>query len=88
MKAACFVFRPVGWLAVASSPLPELMLGLPIGLRQRLLRPSLFLVACSVAKPVIVEALALGLGFGLVAPRKPEVGLRRPALLWPGLLWR
>ena len=51
------------------------MFGLPVGLRQRLLRPYLFLAACSATEPVIVEALAPEWGLGLTAPQKPEAGL-------------
>ena len=60
--------------------LPELMFGLLVDLRRRLLRPYLFLAACSATEPVIVETLASGWGLGLAAPRKPKAGLRRPVL--------
>ena len=56
------------------------MLGLPVDLRRRLLRPYLFLVACSATEPIIVEALAPEWDLGLAAPRMPEAGLRPWAL--------
>ena len=57
------------------------MFGLLVDLRRRLLRPYLFLAACSATDPVIVEALALGLNLGLAATWMLEAGLRWPAPL-------
>ena len=62
------------------------MLGLPVDLRRRLLRPYLFLAACYATEPVVVEALVLEWDLGLVAPRMPEAGLRPRALLQLDLL--
>ena len=64
------------------------MLGLPVDLRRRLLRPYLFLVACSATEPIVVEALVLEWDLGFAAPRMPEVGLRPRALLQLDLLGR
>ena len=64
------------------------MFGLPVDLRQRLLRPYLFLAACSATEPVVVEALVPEWDLGLAAPWMPEAGLRPWALLQldlPGL---
>ena len=59
-----------------------LMLGRRVGLRRRLLRPYLFLVACFATEPVVIGALALRLGLGLATPQKLEASLRWPALPW------
>jgi len=64
------------------------MLGLPVDLRRRLLRPYLFLVACSATGPVAVEALVLEWDLGLATPPTPEAGLRPRALLQLDLLGR
>ena len=62
------------------------MLGLPVDLRRRLLRPYLFLVACSATGPITNEALILEWDLGLAAPRMPEAGLRPWVLLQLDLL--
>ena len=64
------------------------MLGLPVDLRRRLLRPYLFLVACSTTEPVVVEAFVSEWDLGLAAPRMPEADLRPRALLQLDLLGR
>ena len=51
------------------------MFGLPVDLRRRLVRPYLFLAACSATEPIVVEALVLEWDLGLAAPRMPEAGL-------------
>ena len=57
------------------------MLGLPVDLRRRLLRPYLFLVACSATGPVAIEALVLEWDLGLATPRMSEAGLRPRSVL-------
>ena len=59
---------------------------LPIDLQRRLLRPYLFLVVCSITRPVAVEALVLEWDLGLAAPRMPKAGLRPWVLLQLDLL--
>ena len=57
------------------------MLGLPVDLRRRLLRPYLFLVACSATGHIAVEALVLEWELGLATPWMSEAGLRPWVLL-------
>ena len=54
------------------------MLGLPVDLRRRLLRPYLVFVACSATRSVAVEAPILEWDLRLVAPQMSEASL----LLW------
>ena len=57
------------------------MFGLLVDLRRRLLRPYLFLAACSATEPIVVEALVPEWDLGLATPRMLEAGLRLRTLL-------